>query len=102
MTEDTTPAMPAADRELTAAVLGTEDISQVRVSVLDLTAKQVQVIERILRLPFAKWQDAPSTMQLLMLVAAAGSGRPAEDFANCTLRDLNRMVTLDGDVEPDR
>lgn len=76
-------------------------ITDVRVSVLDLTAQQVGVIERILRLPFAKWRDAPSTMQLLCLVAAAGSGRPAADFEGCTLRDLNRMISLDGEVEPD-
>lgn len=96
-TEDTTPDV----RELADAIQGADAITAVRVSVLDLTAKQVQAIERILRLPFAKWQDAPSTMQLLMLVAAAGSGRPAEDFAGCTLRDLNRMVTLDGETDPD-
>lgn len=93
--EDTAPRELVADDEQPARI---EDI---RVSVLDLSGKQVQAIERTLRLPFSKWKDAPSTMELLYLVLAAGSRRPVADFQELPLRQLRVMVSLDGETDQD-
>lgn len=71
-----------------------------KVSILDLTAAQVEAIEREIGLPVTRWSEAPSMVAVYLAVISAATGRSRDSYASVTLRELNDMVSI-GDSDPD-
>lgn len=71
-----------------------------KVSVLDLTAAQVESIEQRLDLPVNRWNETPSLVALYVMVLAEFTGQPEADFKAMTMRELMARVALDEDADP--
>lgn len=71
-----------------------------KISVLDLTAGQVENLERRLDLPINRWPEAPSLVDLYCAVLAEYTGEPEESFKALTMRELIARVSLDEESDP--
>lgn len=71
-----------------------------KISVLDLTASQVESIERDLGIAFPNWSQSESYMAVATRVLAAATGDPVEKFGAMTLRQIADLVTLEDDSDP--
>jgi hypothetical protein len=71
-----------------------------KVSVLDLTAGQVEAIEIGMGLPVSQWQDAPSLVSLYVRILSAANGEPEETYRAMSMKDLIALVSLDADEDP--
>lgn len=67
------------------------------ISVLDLTAGQVEEIERSVGLPVTRWADADSVADLYCRILSAVNHEPVETYKALTMKQLLGMVDLDGD-----
>ena len=73
-----------------------------KVSVLDLTAGQVEEIEKELELPVTQWPEAPSLSALYCLVLSKATGKPVEEFKALKMRELVSLVSIDEDEDPNQ
>jgi hypothetical protein len=67
-----------------------------------LKASQLLEAEQALELPVTRWREA-NVGQLYPVVVGALTGRPASDFGDETLEDLDRMIdelTGEGAADP--
>lgn len=72
------------------------------ISILELTAGQVEAIEVAVGLNISRWnRDAPSLVDILARVASAVTGEPVATFKGRTMRWLAAHVSLDTDADPD-
>jgi hypothetical protein len=71
-----------------------------RLSVLDLTAGQVETIEKELSLPVNRWPEAPSIVDLYCKVLSAHYGKPEAEYKALPMRELIALVSLDEDSDP--
>jgi len=73
-----------------------------RVSLLDLELDQIEQIEVALGLSVKQWDDAPSQARLLKAVyKVAFPDVPTEEVGRMSLRQLQDVVDLTGDSDPD-
>lgn len=70
-----------------------------KVSILDLTARQTARIEREVGYPVNQWDKAPKG-DLFPLILSTVNGDDAERYRDLPLRDLVDMVALDADENP--
>lgn len=72
-----------------------------KVTLLDMTAAQVEAIEKELDLPLNRWQaEAPkATLYVLMLAAVNGDG--PERYRAMKVRELVELVSIDAEDEED-
>jgi len=72
-----------------------------KVSVLDLTVAQVEVIEKDIGVPVNRWgADAPSIADLYARILGAANGDGPERYKAMTMRALVDLVSLDEDADP--
>lgn len=73
-----------------------------KVSVLDLTAGQVQDIEQRIGVPVTGWgSDVKSVMELYVLILSASTGEPEQKYRDMRLKDILDLVSLeDSDPNP--
>ena len=69
------------------------------ISVLDLTVRQTEAIEKDIGLPMTQWGECQSMALLLSSILAAVEGKPREDYLDLTIKDLAEMVEL-GEPDP--
>lgn len=69
-----------------------------RISALDLTAGQVELIENDFG-PIDEWGEVKSKAGLLVRILAAQSGEDVETLRGMTMRDLMDRVSLGGEDE---
>jgi hypothetical protein len=76
------------------------------VSTLDLPAETIEAIEDETGVPFNLWGSKGSTMKVLRHVLAAGNDTDPDALKGKSLRELQKLVTLDEEDEegndPDR
>ncbi len=71
------------------------------ISVLDLTAGQIETIEQGIGVPVTRWgTDVPSMAGLYVKILSASTGEPEEKYRAMTLRELVAAVSLDGEADP--
>lgn len=70
-----------------------------KVSILDLTAGQMETVEKAIGLPMSKWSETPSEAALIVQILAAATDKPAEHYSSMTLRQLNDLVDMNPDEE---
>lgn len=68
-------------------------------SILDLTVKQTETIEREVGLPMTRWSEVDSFAHLLVSILSAIEGKPREAYESLSMRELSQMVNL-GDEDP--
>jgi len=69
------------------------------VSTLDLPAETIEEIEDATGIPFNLWGAQGSTMKVLRHVLAAGNGTDPDALKGKSLRELQKLVTLDEEDE---
>lgn len=69
------------------------------ISVLDLTVRQTEAIEKDIGLPMTDWGSCPSMALLLSSVLAAIEGKPREEYLDWPMSKLADAVDL-GEPDP--
>lgn len=64
------------------------------ISVLDLTVRQTEAIEKEIELPMTQWGECPSLALLISTVLSVVEGKPREDYLDLTMRELAELVDL--------
>lgn len=75
-----------------------------KLSIMDLTIDQAAEIEQLTGEPIDTWGDGPK-VKLFRTILQVHEGRPAEDYAGMSLRDLLDRVTFtetEGEAEGER
>jgi hypothetical protein len=75
--------------------------NQMAISILDMTAGQVERVERQVGLPLTDWNECKSLVALYTAILSAYHNEPVEKYQSMTLRDLMANVVLDMDIESD-
>lgn len=72
-----------------------------KVSVLDLTAEQVEAIEDEVGVPVNLWGQRGSSIRIYRLVLAAGNGVEPESYAKLPIGQLTRLASINPDPDAD-